>query len=220
MEKEIRYCNCGCGTEVKNNWVRGHVSRVHNNWGHNKNAIKKSSETRRKQFESGDRMVWNAGLTKETDIRVAAYGKSNSKNGWAEERRESYSITMKTNRLNGTIPTLYGKNHSQWKGGTSDINPLVRARKRLYTDWVYPILVADGFKCTECNSTSKLEVHHNKETMAEIISMFTDSHKEHSFEEKDVITEMVIDYHINSNVSGKTLCKNCHNSKHPSYNFN
>lgn len=63
-------CKCGCGgyTDISYeggahfcDYILGHVSRVNNNWGHNETAKKKSSETRRKQYESGERVQWNKG---------------------------------------------------------------------------------------------------------------------------------------------------------------
>ena len=58
-------CKCGCGQKVKwshgtknfREYIQGHQSRVHNNWGHNQSAIEKSAETRRKQFASGERVM-------------------------------------------------------------------------------------------------------------------------------------------------------------------
>jgi very-short-patch-repair endonuclease len=64
-------CACGCGKETKflsvvkgyREYIRGHVARVNNNWGHNPEAIKKSHETQKKMYESGEITVWNKGLT-------------------------------------------------------------------------------------------------------------------------------------------------------------
>jgi very-short-patch-repair endonuclease len=69
-------CACGCGKETKimyahdihfGDFLQGHYSRVHNNWGNNENAMKNSAETRRKRFKSGEIITWNKGKTwKET----------------------------------------------------------------------------------------------------------------------------------------------------------
>jgi len=64
-------CECGCGENTSFlsfgkgfvDYVLGHASRVHNNWGHNPKAIKKSHETQKKMYESGELTVWNKGLT-------------------------------------------------------------------------------------------------------------------------------------------------------------
>ena len=63
-------CKCGCGeyTEIGynggihfNDYVRGHQSRVHNNWGHNEKAKINSANTRKNQFIVGSRRIWNKG---------------------------------------------------------------------------------------------------------------------------------------------------------------
>jgi hypothetical protein len=69
-------CQCGCGeyTEIDyeggahfRDYIWGHQSRINNNWGHNESAIEHSSETRRRQYESGEREQWNKGKSwKET----------------------------------------------------------------------------------------------------------------------------------------------------------
>ncbi len=63
-------CNCGCGVVPKfltitngyREYVRGHSSRVNNNWGHNPEVIRKSHETQKKMYESGELTIWNKGL--------------------------------------------------------------------------------------------------------------------------------------------------------------
>ena len=63
-------CKCGCGqhTEIAydggahfRDYVWGHQARVVNNFGHNEAAKLHSSETRKRQFESGERVQWNKG---------------------------------------------------------------------------------------------------------------------------------------------------------------
>jgi len=53
-----------------NEYIRGHVSRVSNNWGHNLKAREKSLDTRRVMWENGEIQGWCKGLTKE-DPRIA-----------------------------------------------------------------------------------------------------------------------------------------------------
>lgn len=70
-------CKCGCGENPKylgidagyRDYIRGHAARVNNNWGHNPDAIKKSHETQKKMYDSGELNIWNKGLTIE-DGRV------------------------------------------------------------------------------------------------------------------------------------------------------
>jgi len=70
-------CACGCGGNVKfisadrgySEYIRGHASRVNNNWGHNPEALRKSHKTQKIMYESGELEIWNKGLTKD-DPRV------------------------------------------------------------------------------------------------------------------------------------------------------
>jgi hypothetical protein len=221
-------CKCGCGnyTPFKTlqygykEWIRGHASRVKNNWGHNQSAIDKSTKTRRTQFKNGERAVWNIGLNKETDERVFNYGKNVSisikSNPIELERRKQH---IQQQWRDGIFKVKWGSDSANWKGGTSSINNLVRANKRLYTDWIYPILVRDGFKCVKCESTTKLEVHHTNETMSGILHMYVENDDDFTFDEKREIMNKIIDYHISNDVIGETLCKSCHMELHPSYNI-
>lgn len=225
---EIPKCKCGCGQEMKwkksgyTEYAKGHYSRVHNNWGHNPKAIEKSAETRRKQFASGERQVWNNGLTKESDERVKNNGIKSSQGIKSDlEELKRRSENMKRCRLNGIIPTLYGSQSSQWKGGVSEIKNIAHNNKRLYEEWKYPILVRDGFKCIECSSNDNLHIHHDKEKMCEIVKKHVVDKGETilDFELKKSIVEKIVDYHIQNKVSGITLCGKCHEKYHPSLNF-
>ncbi|PCI28121.1 hypothetical protein COB55_04395 [Candidatus Wolfebacteria bacterium] len=121
LNGEIPLCKCGCGEKVKflgdesgfRDYKVGHVSRVEgkNNWGNNPNfdeIKKKSAETQKKMYESGELKVWNDGLTKETDERVKLLGENlkgreitwsdkiseSQKLAWMnEDRREQARIT-------------------------------------------------------------------------------------------------------------------------------
>jgi very-short-patch-repair endonuclease len=92
-------CACGCGERPKymgiyegfREYIHGHISRVHNNWGHNIDANKKAHETQKKMHESGDLVIWNKGLTKEVDERLG-YGQKISDN---KERSEKISKALK-----------------------------------------------------------------------------------------------------------------------------
>jgi hypothetical protein len=220
-------CKCGCGQKLK--WSRqlkgfrsysaGHQSRIKNNWGHNATAIAKSSETRRRQFNSGERQVWNIGLTKETDNRLRMLGIVVS-DSFTDSRKEKMSMMMRRNRLDGTTPTLYGPKSSRWKGGISEVNNIARSDKRMYDEWKYPILVRDGFKCVKCgNKNDKLHVHHDKEKMCDIVKKHIVDDIIMDFDLKKCIADKIVDYHIKNKVSGITLCGKCHEKYHPSLNF-
>lgn len=226
-------CKCGCGEEPKflsieegfREYKRGHVARVHNNWGHNPTALEKSKATKIQIYGNsfGPSAGWCKGLTKETSESLRVSGEKTKLRMAEPEVKKFYSEAMRKNRLNGTIPTQYGENHSQWQGGTSTVRGRCHANTKFFKDWKYPILIRDGFKCIRCSNTKGLHVHHDKEFMASIvkkhISEFNPLKKELSFEEETEIMEKVVNYHINAPVSGVTLCEICHKEEHTHLNF-
>jgi very-short-patch-repair endonuclease len=64
-------CKCGCGSITGFlsfekgfvDYIQGHSSRVHNNWGHNTEANKKAHATQKEMRSNGMLSVWNKGLT-------------------------------------------------------------------------------------------------------------------------------------------------------------
>lgn len=96
-------CQCGCGEEptflgIKKgfrDYIRGHASRVNNNWGHNVDSQKKSKDTQRKMYESGELVIWNKGITKEDDERLN-YGDKISSN---LERSKKISKALKGRKM-------------------------------------------------------------------------------------------------------------------------
>jgi len=225
---DIPKCGCGCGENC--NWANGigyrkykpsHHIRVNNPWGHNPEAIRKSAETRRKQYASGERKTWCDGLTLETSPSLQSASKKLASR-FTPEIRMQYSQKMSKMRKDGTMPTLYRENSSRWQGGVSSIQQIARGDKRLYEQWKYPILVRDEFKCIKCKNTTDLHIHHDAETFSEIIKkvMTLDDYENiDNFERKKDICERIVNYHVKNNISGITLCKACHNQIHPSLNF-
>lgn len=71
----MNLCKCGCGTEVKKEYAKGHYSRVFNPTRDNpeiaKRAIANAHKVRHAGLKNGTQKIWNQGLTKETDERVA-----------------------------------------------------------------------------------------------------------------------------------------------------
>lgn len=224
-------CKCGCGEKMKwdaenkkfRDYAHGHGARIKNNWGHNPKVIEKSIETRRKLFASGELTTWNSGLTMETDSRVKQNVEKTTKaindsSTEIQRRRDGMKFQWESKNI---IP-LFGPESSQWKGGVSTINQMARADRRLYTDWKYPILERDGFKCTECGNLHNLHVHHNEETFSEIMMKVITEDDLPLLENQDKKYELVskiTDYHIKHYVSGTTLCHDCHAKLHPSLNF-
>lgn len=99
LEGKTPECKCGCGETPTflgiqkgfRDYIRGHASRVNNNWGHNVDAQKKSKDTQRKLYGSGELVIWNKGLTKEDDERLD-YGDKISSN---LERNKKISKALK-----------------------------------------------------------------------------------------------------------------------------
>lgn len=100
-------CECGCGETptflgIKKgfrNYIRGHASKINNNWGHNSEAQKKSKETQKQKYQSGDLVIWNKGLTKEDDIRLN-YGEKISLN---KERSKKISKSLKGRKMSEDV---------------------------------------------------------------------------------------------------------------------
>jgi hypothetical protein len=237
-------CACGCTEKTRflgiergyREYIRGHASRVNNNWGHNEKALSKSQKKRKAMIKDGAYVPfvykvtgkhWNTGLTKETDTRLAKmseYFKSNQK------LRKEYSNRMREGRLSGKIPTVRGKDSGAWKGGISSVSGVSAVSTKLYKEWKFPILKSTGFSCLHCGTKkSKLHVHHDKERMADIVRevaskhgwferISTNPHKSGFNEEleslKHRIAEAVADYHVLNNVSGMPLCRSCHKEEH------
>lgn len=238
-------CKCGCGGEVKflditrgfADYIRGHHSRIKNNFQTEK-SVKNSLATRKKMIETGEWKPfnsnetgehWSKGLTKETDERIAKMANSIANNHEEIKRR---SERMKKGRLDGTIPTLYGEDHSQWKGGISCLRSI--SHSKLYAVWKLPKIKAANYKCQICDKGGTMEVHHDKERFAEILNNLATIHgwetstwksdeswevdeKYHAI--KTQIADAVADYHIENNVSGIVLCEECHKKEHEKYNL-
>ena len=98
--------------------------------------------------------------------------------------------------------------------GRTYINRLIY--ERIYGIWTRPILERDNFICQQCGNISNLQVHHSKETMAEIVDKFMSKKIDLSINEKKAVVEKVIQYHLDNGVEGITLCKKCHRNT-PTY---
>ena len=234
-------CECDCGALVPyitfsvgyRKYVRGHASRVKNNFNTEKsmnNSIKKRREmlkdgTWKPWHEKETGKHWSKGKTKEN---CASVMQATVTRETPEYKLESAN-RMRENRLNGIMPTLYGKDASQWKGGTSSLTGTCYANTRLYKEWKLPILKAGNFQCSKCENKKDLHVHHDKIRFSEIIHLIA---KQHDWEKvvcsvlteetcslKKTISDSVVDYHVNNKVSGIILCRACHGELHPSLNF-
>jgi hypothetical protein len=195
-------------------YVWGHASRVNNNWGHNEVAQKKSQDIRREMHKRGEIPIWNRGKTKDSDLRVAGVGRTQLEN-FTLERRAKRAEIMANSWRTGAITPLTGSAHSQWKGGTSALQPICRAR--LHSCWTYPKMCEAGFKCSRCGVLGPvLNVHHSGERFADILYRAIDELGEpgDDFEKKSLLAEWVADYHVNNDVPGTVLCHDCHELAH------
>lgn len=228
---KVPVCKCGCGVETHfaditrgfSDFIQGHHSRVHNNWGHNEKALEKSHAATRERYAKGEIETWCKGKTKETDERLAELGRKASATIRANAReRKNRSDKMKVQWQTKNIVTLYGPAHSQWNGGTSSLSAYCHGNRKLYTEWKFPKLQAANFSCSKCGSPKDLCVHHDKEQMADIIRRHAE---EFGYEGQDdvglksAIAESVAEYHVRNKVSGVVLCYDCHKFEHESLNF-
>lgn len=245
-------CACGCNRPVKflgikhgfRKYIRGHISRIDNNFHKNPETFQKSLKKRKQMIKDGifkpfiskeTGEYWNKGLTKETDERIANRVNAFKNN---TEGIKRISERLSRNRKNGVVPTLYGKDHSQWNGGVSTLYRVCYSNNKLYKEWKYPKLKAANFTCSKClknninNNPTILEIHHNDILMSEIVKKIAIEYNweynigsrlenctQEMFELKQKIAEAVAQYHIDNNVSGIVLCKECHKKVHASYNF-
>lgn len=219
-------CKCGCNEKTKfrgiskgyATFIHGHHSRVHNNWGHNLEALNKSHKTCRKLRSNGNMRVWNKGHSKETNESVAKYSKSLS-DGFTKEKKEKYSAIMSNNRKSGKIRTLRGEEHPQWTGGVSSLQN--ECRSLLRSAWTYPKLKKANFMCEHCTSRKNLNVHHSNERFSQIVKQIAKKFKwigdNSDLPKKDLISNEVVQYHIDNNVDGIVLCHDCHIKEHAKF---
>jgi hypothetical protein len=236
-------CKCGCKEETTfldagvgyREYIWGHAARVSNNY-QTKKSIENSIATRRKMLKDG---IWKPfmikatgkyfleGLTKETSVILAERALKRVSD---PEVKRKASESMRKNRLNGKIPSLFGINHPQWKGGVSSVVGHCYVDKKLYKEWKFPLLKAANFQCQDCGSKDDLQVHHDKEKMNDIIrkvlkhnnielESIHKASKRMEFKLKCDIASLVADYHVKNKVSGEVICKLCHSKHHAHMNF-
>jgi hypothetical protein len=220
-------CACGCGAKLKyhninfgfSTYRQGHIARIKNNWGHNEEALKKSQDVRRVMFKNGEIRIWCKGKDKnDPDIaKMIEKGRNTVLSNPVEIQKRSKR--MSEQRLSGVIPTLYGKDHSQWRGGTSALQAICRSH--VFNAWSYHKMKESNFTCQNCGISSghgvELNVHHNQEKFADILYKAIQELGEvqdDNFEHKTLIAEWVTKYHIENDVSGIVLCKECHDKMH------
>lgn len=168
---------------------------------------------------------WNAGLTKETDERVAEYSKKDSlaKVGsepwnygksyeelkgkeWAKNFREKMSKVRTGKKLeNRRFSTKRNKSYKYFRN-------LVKAS--VYLEWGKEVLERDCFACRECGKRKELEVHHLRpfrkiiETVANKLLVDLNNYDKLSDKEFDLfVKEIVKEHKLEDRI---TYCKDCH----------
>jgi len=207
IKREQRTCKCGCkkkfGCKItsKQRFIRGHNSKL-------KSPFKGKHHTQTSKdllsISLKGRAVWNKGLTKETDKRVALYCKKGSK-------------TIKEQFANGRIhpkPMLgkYGIQSGHWKGGITPLNKWIRSlpeNKR----WVERIFKRDKYTCQICKAKNCfLEAHH----IIRFSILLREFLEKHILLKPNrgisILIKLAVKYKPFWNIkNGITLCTNCHN---------
>lgn len=106
----------------------------------------------------------------------------------------------------------FGEKNGSWKGGIKSIYERIRDLQD-YWKWRKAVLTRDSNKCTKCNLTDKLHVHHIKTLKSLIIEYCDKNSKEiNNLDYSDLTSEFF--YNLNN---GLTLCENCHKDWHKEY---
>jgi len=155
---------------------------------------KNTNKTRNQLIKDGCLVIWNKGLTKD-DPRVDKYSKL-----------MKISKTGKPNyKLRKPISNELKKSFGRF---------IYLFKSRLYTEWVFPILKRDNFKCVICGTSAKLEVHHLKQYQLIYIETINElnldilSWKNWLNEDISNIEKKILEKHKIEN--GKTVCNLCH----------
>jgi len=138
---------------------------------------------------------WSAGLTKETDSRVAHISElAKKRSSWNKGRtkNDDERILRYANSMRGHQRTV-GEKHPNWKGGiTPQMHKLRQAEE--YKSWRDTIFERDEWTCQECGLKGKrINAHHLKS--------FTN------------FPELRFDTN-----NGVTLCRSCHSKTHDNQN--
>lgn len=167
----------------------------------------------------------------------------NTKGFWTEQKRkshgaivrgsESYHKAIACRDQRGTKNGMFGKQHSAatkqkmskartgktgpnataWKGGKLSIVCRVKGILHTRLNWYARVYQRDGWKCTECSSTKRIDAHHKK-PIVELVSELTVGKTFDSDESKIewlVSQREIADPNLEN---GVTLCRVCHKKVH------
>jgi hypothetical protein len=192
-------------------FVAGHNSKTDHELELRSKRMKDLWENTPEKFD--DREVWSTGLTKETDDRLNWYSKRISAS-FTPEKREYYrelGHAQERNLIRG-----FGPDHANWKGGVADLQQ--RTRAALVPVWGRPIMKRDDWTCQVCQKklSGDAAVHHDQERFAPIMHRFVAGRnvREMTWEAVGELVWEIVQYHLDNNVHGITLCKPCHQDIH------
>jgi len=113
-----------------------------------------------------------------------------------------------------------GKNNGSYIDGRSPLTKSIRnlSKNKIFIELTFK---RDNYTCQECGQIGgKLEAHHKKAFHIILAEFLKEYNQFRPIEDKEtlIILAMIYKPFWDSN-NGKTLCKDCHKSKHPSYNI-
>lgn len=220
---KLKCQNPDCNREFDVKWKQRHRKYCNPHcqvpWHKNKTEVY-SNETLEKMKNSAfERYKTKEGKSKKERLRKRNLSESNpwraenktGKEEWEIRRIESVRKAYENPEIRKKCGQK-GEKNPRWKNGNTPLFNLIRSNKRLYYKWKFPILKRDKFTCTSCGNEKKLNIHHNKITLSEIVDRLTKNImiKELSFDDKKKLVEKIVDYHIKKKIPGITLCKKCH----------
>lgn len=103
----------------------------------------------------------------------------------------------------------FGENANAWRGGSRSLNAQVKAAVYRRHQWQRKIYERDGWKCTQCSSTDRLDAHHLTP-----FSVLLKSLKPPEDLGEDAKINWLADHPILVEAAGTTLCRSCHKAAH------
>jgi len=104
----------------------------------------------------------------------------------------------------------WGKDTNNWRGGITPLYNILRSLDE-YKEWRMNCLKRDWFKCQNCDSKIKLEVHHIK-PFQELVAEFLQEYNQFSpFEDRETLIRLAFKWQPFWNLdNGITLCEKGH----------
>lgn len=182
----------------------------------------RSDETKKKISESNKGKSRNKGkdVSHETREKIskALLGRRQSEE---TKHRKSLALRGRESNRKGVIHTEQSKvkmriaakrysgvNHYAWKGGVTKLQAKIRKSYK-YKDWRSKIFIRDKWTCQDCGKKRCYFYAHHKKEFYKIIEENNVKSFTHAMYCQDL---WKID-------NGVTLCRDCHNKKHPNLNL-